>query len=188
MGPTDTGRLRFRRLEASDYAELRTLHGDPLVMQWIGDPEQPGQVTAALQRWAAPTDERFGVWAAESLDGRLLGWFSLDLVEPGVGVLGYRLHRWAWGRGLATEGCRAVLHWAFAGAGLTRVIAQTYEHNEASRRVMAKLGMRLVRRFRLDVATLGDQPEWEGDELEYEVLAGEVRLDPGGPPPKPRVS
>jgi RimJ/RimL family protein N-acetyltransferase len=64
-----------------------------------------------------------------------------------------------------------VLDWAFGGAGLVRVVAETYEHNLASRRVMTKLGMRLVRRFRLDAEALGEQLEWEGDEVGYEVTA-----------------
>lgn len=166
-------RLRFRRPNSTDIGALVALHSDPDVMRWIGDPEPPAQVAGALQRWSQPPDPRFGVWLADAAEGGFVGWFSLDLREPGVGVLGYRLRRWAWGRGLATEGSRAVLDWAFGGAGLTSVVAETYEDNLASRRVMEQLGMRLVRRFRLDADALGGQPEWPGDEVAYEVGAGE---------------
>ena len=169
LGPSDTARLRFRRLASRDLAELTRLHTDPAVMRWIGDPEPPRQVAAALEQWTRPVDPRFGVWAAESADGRFVGWYSLQVAEPGVGVLGYRLQRAAWGRGLATEGCRAIGGWAFGGAGLRRVLAETYEHNLASRRVLEKLGMRLVRRFRPDPAALAGQPEWPGDEVAYEL-------------------
>ena len=175
IGPTDTSRLRFRRLVPADLPALAGLHADAEVMRWIGDPEPPAQVAAALQRWANPADPRFGVWAVDSIphEHRFAGWFSLGLREPGVGVLGYRLQRWAWGDGMATEGCRALLEWAFTGAGLAHVIAETYEHNLASRRVMEKVGMRLVRRFRLDDDALAGQPEWPGDEVAYAVAAEE---------------
>ncbi len=155
----------------TDLPELTSLHTDRAVMRWIGDPEPGEQVAAALQRWSQPADPRFGVWAAESGGGRFVGWFSLEVRQPATGVLGYRLHRWAWGRGLATEGCRAMLGWAFTGADLARVVAQTYEDNLASRRVMEKLGMRLLARFRLDTEALGGQPEWPGDEVAYAIGA-----------------
>ncbi len=130
-----------------------------------------GRGTAAVGDTADP---RFGAWAvAIAPENRFAGWFSLELREPGVGVLGYRLERWAWGNGMATEGCRALLDWAFMAADLPQVVAETYEHNLASRRVMQKAGMRLVRHFRLDADALAGQPEWPGDEVAYAVGAGE---------------
>jgi RimJ/RimL family protein N-acetyltransferase len=175
VGPADTQRLRFRRMADDDLGALTRLHGDAAVMRWIGDPEPAAQVRSVLWRWSRPEDPALGVWAAESGEGRFVGWFSLELRDPGTGVLGYRLQQQVWGHGLATEGCRAMLDWAFGGAGLARVVAETYEHNLASRRVIAKLGMRLVRRFRLDAEALGEQPEWAGDEIGYEVTAEQWR-------------
>jgi RimJ/RimL family protein N-acetyltransferase len=62
-----------------------------------------------------------------------------------------------------------------------RVVATTYEYNSASRRVMEKAGMRLVRRFHLtpdDLAAVGtfaasSQEVWEGDEVEYALTRAE---------------
>ncbi len=59
-------------------------------------------------------------------------------------MLGYRLHRFAWGRGLATEGARALVDRAFA-SGAARVVAETLARHRASIRVMEKLGMRFMR-------------------------------------------
>ncbi|WP_433687349.1 GNAT family N-acetyltransferase [Micromonospora carbonacea] len=85
--------------------------------------------------------------------------------------LGYRLRRAAWGRGLATEGSRALLRHAFATVGLARVWAQTMAVNTASRRVMEKAGLRYVRTFHLD----WDDPieGTEHGEVEYELLRAE---------------
>jgi RimJ/RimL family protein N-acetyltransferase len=91
VGPADTLRLRFRRMTDDDLAALAELHGDAAVMRWIGDPEPAAQVRSALRRWSWPADPALGVWAAESREGRFVGWFSLEPRDPGTGVLGYRL-------------------------------------------------------------------------------------------------
>jgi RimJ/RimL family protein N-acetyltransferase len=120
----------------------------------------------------------FGFWAAdEQATGKFLGWFSLRPFpqNPYEATLGYRLIRSAWGQGLASEGVRALIYKGFAELGLQRVVSTTYEHNLASRRVMEKAGMILVRRFRLTVEDLqsvdtfhSDAVEvWDGDDVEY---------------------
>lgn len=45
-----------------------------------------------------------------------------------------------WGQGYATEGCNAMLRFAFEELGLFRVAGTCMAHNPASRRVMEKLG------------------------------------------------
>ncbi len=53
----------------------------------------------------------------------------------------WRLGRAAWGRGLATEGARAALDFAFTTLDLEEVIAIIHPDNVRSRRVAEKLGM-----------------------------------------------
>jgi RimJ/RimL family protein N-acetyltransferase len=53
------------------------------------------------------------------------------------------------GRGLATEGSRALIARAFTDLGARRVVAQTMAVNRASRRVMEKSGLHYVRTFHL---------------------------------------
>ena len=53
--------------------------------------------------------------------------------------------RW-WGRGIATEGGAACVRWAFDELAIDRLVSITVEANHASRRVMEKLGFRLLRR------------------------------------------
>ena len=64
--------------------------------------------------------------------------------------LGYRLRRAYWGRGLATEGSRALVAYGFDRLGLRRIVAQTMTVNAASRRVMEKAGLAYVRTFHLE--------------------------------------
>lgn len=62
--------------------------------------------------------------------------------KEGLAEIGWRLHPFAWGRGLATEGALAILRHGFETVGLERIVAETMVVNARSRSVMRKLGMR----------------------------------------------
>jgi ribosomal-protein-alanine N-acetyltransferase len=47
-----------------------------------------------------------------------------------------------WGRGYATEAAAAALGVGFGALGLERIVALAWPENDASRRVMEKIGMR----------------------------------------------
>ena len=51
------------------------------------------------------------------------------------------------GKGYATEGSRALIRKGFAEYGVQRVVAEAMAVNQASRRVMEKAGLKLVRTF-----------------------------------------
>ncbi len=53
----------------------------------------------------------------------------------------------AWGKGYATEGSRALIRKGFTESGVQRVTAEAMAANTASRRVMEKAGLTLVRTF-----------------------------------------
>jgi RimJ/RimL family protein N-acetyltransferase len=170
-----TERLLLRRFTVSDVDDLVELDSDPAVMRFLGRPTPRAVVEGeALPRILAEYErfDRLGCWAAvERATGEFLGWFELRPPPGGTPddvELGYRLHRAAWGRGLATEGSRALVRMAFADLGVQRVWAQTMAVNTASRRVLEKAGLRYVRTFHL---TFDDPlPGTEHGEVEYELL------------------
>jgi RimJ/RimL family protein N-acetyltransferase len=105
-----------------------------------------------------------------------LGWFHFRPAEgagPNEVELGYRLHQAAWGQGYCTEASRALIRKGFTELGVRRVVASTYADNLASRRVMEKAGLTLVRTYRLTPAELLALygitcPElFDGDDVEY---------------------
>ena len=180
----ETKRLLLRPLTAADLDDLVALDSDPAVMRYLsGGPATPRAVVAAeiipRSLGFARDFPGFGVWAAtERATGRFVGWFSFhpdDPAQPDEAALGYRLRREAWGRGYATEGSRALLALGFGALGVTRATATTYEENAGSRRVLEKLGFRLVRRFRpsLDELQQGatyavaETDLFPGDDVEY---------------------
>jgi RimJ/RimL family protein N-acetyltransferase len=59
--------------------------------------------------------------------------------------IGWRLGHEHWGRGLATEAARAVLDFGFADLALERVVSIHQVGNDASARIMVKLGLRFER-------------------------------------------
>ncbi len=88
-----------------------------------------------------------GVFAAFLREtGAFAGWFEIA-GDRSAAELGYRLRKEFWGRGLATEGSRALIAKAFDELGVERVWAQTMAVNTRSRRVMEKSGLTHVRTF-----------------------------------------
>jgi RimJ/RimL family protein N-acetyltransferase len=184
----ETDRLILRRFTEQDVDNLYELDSDPDVMRFIsGGPATPREVLADdhiphylnyYERF-----EGYGFWVViERSTGDFLGWFHLRPMgdvpqdEP---ELGYRLKRSAWGKGYATEGSQALVDKAFTDLGARRVTAMTYSEHAASRRVMEKVGMRLVRRFKptpeelLEYLGVTDPSLFPEDDVEYAITRQE---------------
>jgi RimJ/RimL family protein N-acetyltransferase len=151
MRPTfHTERLRLEPINDGHLPLLVELNSDPEVMRFlIGRAATPEETYAEWERRRRDqTDESrgLGYWAGFESD-RFVGWWSCSPCtgDPTRVSLGYRLRRDAWGRGLATEGCRALIAHAFTMRGIEHVVAGTMAVNTRSRRVMEKLGMTHVR-------------------------------------------
>ncbi len=154
----ETERLILRRFTAEDADLLFGLHNDPDVMQYInaGAPVSRQEVQGELSHFMSFYDrfDGYGFWAAvEKQSRRFIGWFHF---RPGEGAgplepeLGYRLHKFAWNQGYATEGSRALIDMGFERQGVERVTAETMAVHHSSRRVMEKAGLRLHRHFKTE--------------------------------------
>ena len=150
----ETPRLAMRQFTEDDVDNLFSLNSDPEVMRYLsgGRPtpreEIRDQIIPFHLRVYDQLD-RLGTWAAESAaTGEFLGWFHF---RPGHGTditdidLGYRLRRPAWNKGYATEGSLALISMGFTVLGVERVFAHVMTANAASRRVLEKCGLTLVR-------------------------------------------
>ena len=143
-----TDRLLLRRWHDADRLPFQRLNADPRVMEFM-----PGLLPSAasddlVDRIETHFEQHgFGPFAAELReDGGFLGYIGLHIPTfhaefmPAVEIA-WRLNADYWGRGLATEGARAVVRYAFAGLGLDSLVSFTVPENLRSRRVMEKLGM-----------------------------------------------
>ncbi|MFB6783440.1 GNAT family N-acetyltransferase [Streptomyces sp. NPDC056352] len=150
----ETPRLLLRRWREEDVAPLAAVNADPEVMRWIGDgsvrdEQQTRSGIEALEyEWEA---QGFGLFAVEIRSTReLVGFTGLSIpdflpeVLPAVEV-GWRLGRAHWGQGLATEAAAAAVRFGFEDRGLERIVSIAQVGNDASERIMVKLGMRPFR-------------------------------------------
>jgi uncharacterized protein YhfF len=187
----ETARLRLRRFTPADVDLIVELDADPEVMHFItgGLPTSRSEIAdVVLPYWLGfyEVSPVIGFWAAEMrTTGEFVGWFHLRPREDGPPdelELGYRLRRSAWGAGLATEGSLALVDLAFERADATRVVAETMAVHGASRRVMEKVGMRLVRTFHADWPypipgdELGDV-EYAIERAEWEIKSADANAE-----------
>jgi RimJ/RimL family protein N-acetyltransferase len=153
----ETDRMLLRRLTEEDAGPLAALYGDPRVMRYItvqppSLAEVESEILPAYLREYRELDDGLGSFAAiEKETGQMAGRFSLKPANSyglaGGTELGYRLYPEFWGRGLATEGARALIGSAFERLLSDRVVATTMADNAGSWRVLEKCGMRRVRTF-----------------------------------------
>ena len=141
-----TERLRLDPVDDAHLPLLVELNADPEVMRFILGRAATPEETAA--EWSQRCDHQsdptrgLGYWAG-FVDDVFVGWWSASSFEtdPTRSGTGYRLVRSAWGRGLATEGARAMVVQAFAAHTVERVVASTMAVNAGSRRVLEKAGL-----------------------------------------------
>jgi RimJ/RimL family protein N-acetyltransferase len=141
----ETARLRLRRFRPEDAATLDRWAADPGFQRYLGEPS-PGEET--LQRhdehWRR---HRFGLVAVEWREtGELVGrsGVAFHRIWPDDPEVGWAVDPAWWGRGIATEAGAACVEWAFGPLGYERVVSICVPENVASRRVMAKLGFRVL--------------------------------------------
>jgi RimJ/RimL family protein N-acetyltransferase len=150
----ETPRLAIRHFTEHDVDNLFGLNSDPEVMRFLtgGRPTPRDEIRDEILPFHLGVYDRLdrlGTWAAESTAiGEFLGWFHFRPGPDGDVTnidLGYRLRRPAWNMGYATEGSRALISMGFTDLGVQRVFAHTMTVNLASRRVLEKCGLTLVR-------------------------------------------
>jgi RimJ/RimL family protein N-acetyltransferase len=141
-----TARLLLRPLRRGDREALFALYSDPAFMRYWNTPpwtalaEADRVIEEDLAAMPAGQHLRLGIQAAEG--EALIGTCSLFAFhEPSRRAeLGYGLAPAAWGRGHMTEALSALLGFAFGPLGLNRIEADIDPGNEASARVLARLG------------------------------------------------
>jgi len=138
-----TARLRLREWRDEDVAASAALSADPLAMRYL-PPADAGWVSRARAHWL---EHGFGQFVVE-LPGEapFIGVVGLARVRfpgpftPAVEAA-WRLAPAFWGKGYATEAARAAIEDGFGRVGLGEIVAFTVPANEASQRVMMRLGM-----------------------------------------------
>ncbi|SDM61121.1 Protein N-acetyltransferase, RimJ/RimL family [Catalinimonas alkaloidigena] len=149
----ETRRLLLFPFTLADATDFYALNQDPDVMRYTGDTAFSSfrEARAFLEHYSETTYRPYGYgrWTVLRREtGEYLGWCGLKyLPELGETDLGYRFYRHAWGQGYATEAARACLTYGFEMLGLTRVVGRALRANDASIRVLEKVGMHFEKLF-----------------------------------------
>jgi RimJ/RimL family protein N-acetyltransferase len=180
--PIQTERLLLRPFIPADLDGLHAMFGREDVSRYLNwEPMDRERAAALLERRIVQTtirEEGEGIALAVEVraTGRFVGEVVLRLTsgESRQGEIGWSLHPDAQGKGYATEAARELLRLGFEDLGLHRIVAECDPRNEASIRVMERLGMR---RESHHLESMWLKGEWVGS-IEYAMLEAEWRQRP----------
>ncbi len=151
--PITTTRLTLREFVESDFDAIHAYSSDARVTKYLFFGPRDADATADyLEGLLASQHElprtRFELAVEESVSGRVIGACDLSLIERNVVDLGYMLGLADWGKGYATEISLALVDAAFFDLRAERIISTVDVNNQASIRVLEKIGMRWEAVFR----------------------------------------
>jgi ribosomal-protein-alanine N-acetyltransferase len=141
-----TSRLAIRLVRQEDLPSLLEINADDTVTRylpyesWRGLEDAQQWLDRAVARLAAGEAWQFVI--VQRASGRIIGsclLFHFDLPN-GRAELGYLLGRQHWGAGYMREAAAALVNFAFGTAGLRRLEAEIDPRNEASARLLKRVG------------------------------------------------
>jgi ribosomal-protein-alanine N-acetyltransferase len=161
-----TARLVLRGWREEDLDPFAALCADVDVMEFfpstLSADESEAMVNRISQRMR---DDGFGLWVVE-VDGVFAGYTGLNSAASMEGTsftpcveVGWRLAKWAWGKGYASEAARESLRIGFEEHQLHSIFSWTTHTNARSESVMRHIGM--ARRPDLDFDH-PNTPNWWG--------------------------
>jgi RimJ/RimL family protein N-acetyltransferase len=175
--PRHTERLTIRPVAEDDFEAMWQIRRQPSVGRWM---------TALSTDWdefvEVARKERMGKTLVVERDGVLIGdlmiapenpWAQTEVVDQAKGVqaeIGWCIDPAVQGQGYATEAVRELIRIAFEELGLRRLVAHCFAANEASWRLMERVGMR--REVYTVKESLHRSGEWM-DGMSYALLAEE---------------
>jgi len=151
----ETERLILRRLSTDDAEFVLELLNEPSFLRYIGDRgvrnlEEAKQYI--LNRLVTSYERNgFGLYLVElkesSIPIGISGLVKRDtLPDPDIGFAYLPAY---WSKGYAVESAAAVMNYAREVLGLTRIVAITSLDNEASAKLLGKIGLRFERLIKL---------------------------------------
>lgn len=149
--------VELRPIEPEDAGFLAETVNDPRVrggLSMVDPVNETGE-----EEWIESLAEDDGVHLLVTVDGEPVGTVGLNHMNDrfGTAELGYYVAPDHHGEGYATAASRLLLRYAFRERGLHRVTAHAFAPNQASRRVLEKVGFREEGRLREDAFVDGER-------------------------------
>lgn len=138
-----TNKCILTKAQLQDYEDIKTLYTNTDVRRYLGGPVDEKVFRAGLIARLESGTQLYWIIRHAS-DNEFIGSVSLDLHHDGINIeISYLLLPKWWGQGYATEVVRRVIEHAFIDLGLSKLVAETQTTNEASCRLLEKVGMQL---------------------------------------------
>jgi 8-oxo-dGTP diphosphatase len=184
--PLKTERLTLRPLRLADAEDMHRLVNDWEVTRTLAEIPYPYPraladewIASTLGQMAEGTGYHLAITGKEGRTETLVGLVGLR-VDRGTrnARLGYWVGRKFWGHGVATEAAKRLTSWAFANLPLDLIAAEVTEGNEASCKVLQRIGFRKTGRGVRSSLTTGD----DHDVHLFEATRDDVFGAPQAPP------
>lgn len=147
--PVQTERLILRDFVSNDWKAVHHYASDPQVVHFLPfGPSTEEDTKDFIQRVIASQQakprQNFEMAVTLKANRQLIGGCRISVTNPDNkgGSIGYCLNGQFWGQGYATEAAKALLDLGFNQLGLHRIYALCDPENEASARVLERIGMR----------------------------------------------
>ena len=139
-------RVRLRPVRAGDAPGALSVYGDETTALYLARPalasieEAEAMIAKCLEGYASGDSMNFVI--ERNSDSTFIGMCLLFRFEPPSrrAEIGYTIAREHWSRGYATEAVRGLVDHAFGTLGLNRLEADIDPRNEASARLLERLG------------------------------------------------
>ena len=148
--PIETERLRLRPFEERDLDALANILARPDVMRYLYEEPCTRQEVATILRERITMDhltnqgDNLMLAIDDKASGAMIG--SVNLLwtsqEHAQGEVGYTLNPDHQGHGYASEAVRAIMGYGFREIDLHRIVGACDARNDASRRLLERVGMR----------------------------------------------
>jgi len=147
----ETPRLYFRQFIIEDAALILELNSYAEVVKYVHEPvlETIEQAVTVLSNNILPQYKLYNMGRLathEKATNQFIGWCGLKYRPKEDEIdLGYRFIPAAWGKGYATESALQTLQYGFTDLQLQRIIGRAHVENDASLKVLRKIGMSYLR-------------------------------------------
>ena len=175
--PIETDRLVLRPHTMADLDDLVDFNSDPEVVRYVPWPVRDRAATEETLRVKLTQTElvAHGQWLVLAVElratGTVIGEVLLKWASDRQGEVGFAFGRHHQGHGYATEAASAMLRLGFHDLGFHRITAVVIDGNDASARLLGRLGFRQEARLLDGVHFKG---EWS-TQLVFGMLEDEWR-------------
>lgn len=141
-----TERCTIKRLQESDLNDVKKIYANHEVREFLGGIRNKESVRGIVEEMLTSSPESFHWVVREKQTESMIGLVSLDLHHEGVyQEVSYQFLPCWWGKGYASEVVSVIIHFALNELNLSTIVAETQTANQASCKLLERLGMEFER-------------------------------------------